>query len=155
MTKKLYRSQKDKIIGGVCGGLAEYFDVDATIIRLLFVLVVVLGGAGVLVYLILWLVLPKSPDEPMRLDKEKVNEFASEIKEKAQNLAESFKKNVPDAKEATKRRGGLFGWILIVLGLIFLANSFFPFVFGWPAVKFWPLLLVLVGVILIVNASRK
>lgn len=59
--KKLYRSRRDRMIAGVCGGLADYFQVDPTIIRLLFILFVLLGGSGVLAYLIMWLVVPVEP----------------------------------------------------------------------------------------------
>lgn len=60
-TKKLYRSRNDKMIAGVCGGLGKYFAIDPTLVRLLFVLVVLLGGAGVLAYLILMIVVPEEP----------------------------------------------------------------------------------------------
>lgn len=58
--KKLYRSGKDRILGGVCGGIAEYFDVDPTIVRLIWILLA-LNGAGVLAYLIAWVVIPRNP----------------------------------------------------------------------------------------------
>lgn len=54
----LRRSDDDELIGGVCGGLAEFFDVDVTIIRFLFILSTFFGGAGILIYIILWLVMP-------------------------------------------------------------------------------------------------
>ena len=56
--KKLYRSQTDSQLGGVCGGIAEFFGIDSTVIRLAFVLLALLGGHGVLLYLILWLIMP-------------------------------------------------------------------------------------------------
>lgn len=58
---KLYRSQNDKWIAGVCGGLAEFFGLDVSLVRLLAVLLALLGGHGILVYLILWIVVPKAP----------------------------------------------------------------------------------------------
>ena len=60
-SKKLYRNRNDKMIAGVCGGLGKYFAIDPTLVRLLFVLVVLLGGAGVLAYLILMIVVPEEP----------------------------------------------------------------------------------------------
>lgn len=57
-TQKLYRSQTEKMIAGVCGGLGEYLNLDPTIVRLIFVLLFFLGGHGILVYLVLWLVMP-------------------------------------------------------------------------------------------------
>ena len=59
--KKLYLSDTDKKLGGVCGGLGEYFEKDPTLFRLLFVLVTLCWGAGILLYLIMWLVIPKKP----------------------------------------------------------------------------------------------
>lgn len=59
--KKLYRSETDKKIAGVCGGIAEYFKIDSTIVRLLLVLFCLMGGAGVLAYIIAWLVMPEQP----------------------------------------------------------------------------------------------
>ncbi len=59
MSRRLYRSQKDRIVGGVCGGLAEVLDIDPTLVRLVFVLLALLGGHGVLLYLILWLIMPR------------------------------------------------------------------------------------------------
>lgn len=63
MKKKLYRSAADKKIAGVCAGIAEYLDVDATVIRLAWVIFTLLGGAGILAYLIALLVMPNPPVE--------------------------------------------------------------------------------------------
>jgi phage shock protein C len=60
-TRKLYRSQTDRKLGGVCGGLAEYFNTDVTLIRVLFVVLTVLGGAGPLIYLAMWIIVPNQP----------------------------------------------------------------------------------------------
>jgi len=59
--KRLMRSSRDKKLGGVCAGLAEYFDLDSTIVRVVWLLAVLLGGTGVFAYLILWIVLPLAP----------------------------------------------------------------------------------------------
>ena len=58
MTKKLYRSQTDRMIGGVCGGLGEYLDIDPTLVRLAFIAFTLFGGSGLLVYFICLLVIP-------------------------------------------------------------------------------------------------
>jgi phage shock protein C len=58
MEKRLQRSRTEKMIGGVCGGLADYFSVDPTIVRVLWVLLTLLGGAGILLYVILWVIMP-------------------------------------------------------------------------------------------------
>lgn len=61
MEKKLYKSSTDKKISGVCGGLGEYLDVDATVIRLLWVLAVLFAGVGILAYIAAALIIPKKP----------------------------------------------------------------------------------------------
>lgn len=59
--KKLYLSDTDKKIGGVCGGIAEFLEVDSTIIRLIFAFSVCFGGVGLLAYLLAWLIIPPKP----------------------------------------------------------------------------------------------
>ena len=59
MNKKLYRSRSNRVIGGVCGGLAQYLGVDPTVVRLIMALVTFVGGMSLLVYLIAWLIIPE------------------------------------------------------------------------------------------------
>ena len=59
--KRLYRSGKNKILAGVCGGIGDYLGVDPTVIRLLWILFSFAGGTGVLAYIIAWLVMPRNP----------------------------------------------------------------------------------------------
>jgi phage shock protein C len=59
--RKLYRSTSDRKLGGVCGGLAQYFNIDPTLIRVLFVVLAVLGGSGLVLYVLLWILVPKEP----------------------------------------------------------------------------------------------
>ena len=59
LSKRLYRSRTNQIIGGVCGGLGDYFGIDPVLFRLAFVLLVLMFGTGVLAYIILWLIMPE------------------------------------------------------------------------------------------------
>lgn len=62
MKKRLYRSTNDKMVAGVCGGIAEYFDIDATFVRIGFFLLLLPGGLpGVIPYLIMWVIVPEAP----------------------------------------------------------------------------------------------
>jgi phage shock protein C len=65
MGKRLQRSRTEKMIGGVCGGLGEYFEIDPTVIRVLWVAINAAGGAGIILYLILWVVMPEQPPAPL------------------------------------------------------------------------------------------
>jgi phage shock protein C len=60
MKKRLYRSQQHKMIAGVCGGIAEYFDVDPTLVRLAWVLFGFAAGSGILAYVIAWIIVPSA-----------------------------------------------------------------------------------------------
>jgi phage shock protein C len=61
--RKLYRSRANRTIAGVCCGLADYFGVDATLIRVIFVVLNLLGGAGIVLYLLLWIIVPNEPED--------------------------------------------------------------------------------------------
>jgi phage shock protein PspC (stress-responsive transcriptional regulator) len=65
MEKRLQRSRTDKMVGGVCGGLAEYFGIDPTVVRVLWVVITLLGGAGFILYIILWIIMPQQPPAPL------------------------------------------------------------------------------------------
>lgn len=143
--KKLFRSIDDNIIAGVCGGLAEYFQIDSLLIRIIFILLAIGGGSGVLIYLILWLVIPKETGKGKTIDREKkVKEFANEVKNKAKSMAKEI-----GVETKIKRNGriNILGVVLILVGLVSLWNQIFPKMINWD--MFWPVMLVLVGVLLI------
>lgn len=60
-TRKLYRSRTNRTIAGVCGGLAQYFNADTTLIRVLFVALALLGGPGLVIYVVMWILVPEEP----------------------------------------------------------------------------------------------
>jgi len=60
-TQKLYRSRTNRQVAGVCGGLAQRFNVDVTLIRVLFILLAVFGGGGIVIYVAMWIIVPKEP----------------------------------------------------------------------------------------------
>jgi phage shock protein PspC (stress-responsive transcriptional regulator) len=62
MTERLTRSKSDRVLGGVCGGLGEYFDIDPTLIRLGFVAALLFAGSGPILYLVAWLVIPSEEE---------------------------------------------------------------------------------------------
>ena len=62
MNKKLYKSNENKMLDGVCGGIAEYFDIDPTLVRLGLILFCALGGSGILAYIIAAIVIPRKPE---------------------------------------------------------------------------------------------
>lgn len=151
MYKKLYRSVTDKMVAGVCGGLAEYFAIDPVIVRLIFVLAVIFGGSGILAYIILWIIIPQKPYiiTPFNTDKPKDNFDNSSSENKSDNTA--FQMNAINNKPQNNR-SIYAGAFLILLGGIFLLDNFVPhFHFG----DFWPLILIGLGFAIILNARNN
>ena len=144
--KRLYRSQKNSVIAGVCGGLAEYFNVEPVLIRGLFVVAILAGGGGVLVYIVLWIITPLEAGlftKPIE-NSETMNEESKE---------EKFKTDKMEEQKKQRNDGNLWGGlILIALGAMFLIDRFVPNIdFG----DLWPLILVVIGVILISKSIKK
>ena len=142
-SKKLYRSRKDKMLGGVAGGIAEYFDVDPTIVRIIFVVALFIGGGGFIAYLIMWIVVPEEP-------------FVIVTPDASASQAATGETTGPDPQVAYQsrhhHRGSLGGIILIVIGVLFLLDNFFPrFDFG----DFWPLILIAIGAGLLLRSKNN
>jgi phage shock protein PspC (stress-responsive transcriptional regulator) len=142
---RLYRNQKNSIIGGVCGGLAEYFKTDPVIIRVLFAIVFFVGGSGLLVYIVLWIITPLE-QAPV------IKPFENQVHEE-ENINHEVKSENMESQKKQKNDGNLWGGlILITIGAIFLIEKFVPALdFG----DLWPLILVVVGVILISKNFQK
>lgn len=145
--KRLYRSRTDKVFMGVCGGLAEYFDIDPTVVRLIAVLLIIWGGVGLLAYIIAGLVIPEAP-EGMKMSDKKTNK--EEFSKKVESAAQQIKETVEKKSHGDKRWIG--GVVLITLGMLFLIHQFVPFLdFG----KTWPLFLIILGVIVIFGGTKE
>ncbi len=147
-TKRLFRSSNNRVFAGICGGLGEFFDIDATLIRLIFILITVFGGGGILVYIILWLIIPEK-NKGYEISDQSIKENAEEIKTKAMEFANNMKIN----SEGFNSRG-IFGIIILLLGILFLLSNFGLFrIFQFH--KFWPLILVFLGVLILSRSSRE
>lgn len=141
MNKRLYRSQRNKVFGGVCGGLGEYFEVDPVLIRVLFVFLTFFHGSGIILYLLLLIILPK---EPLIL-----NEDISQSKIDENTKTENFQVEVAEKKTNTRK---LFGIILLVLGIVLLLDNLIP-TFDFEII--FPLILIGAGLFLIIESFRK
>ena len=160
MEKRLYRSRSDRMIWGVCGGLAKYFDIDPTIIRIIAVLSIFLNGLGILAYIILAIVVPlegskaTEPKDTIKENVEEMKETASELGREIQSTLTGEEGESQEVAKVRHRRRNLLGIILIVLGILFLLGNFNLFWWlHWG--NFWPLILVAVGLLIIVSARRR
>lgn len=122
--KKLYRSSSEKIIGGVAGGLAEYFKIDPVLVRILFFIATTLNGLGVLVYIILWIINPSSENTSIDISKRFYRDYEGKIiGGVCSGLSNYFNINV-----SWIRLIALSPFIFSVLPVFFSSNLFF---FSW------------------------
>ena len=151
MKTRLARSQTDRMVGGVCGGLAAYLGIEAVWVRLFFVLITIVpNGFGLLLYLILWIIMPQAGQEeltPSQTAHANVEEMADKARELAQNVGQAVR-GVPN-----RQAGILIGAALILFGLMFLLSNLHL----WAWLRFdlwWPLLLIAGGLVLLVTRVR-
>ncbi|MEA3423676.1 MAG: PspC domain-containing protein [Bacillota bacterium] len=144
MEKKLYRSRENKVVSGVCGGIAEYFDIDATLIRLLWAITILFAGTGILAYVLCILIIPEAPMDKVKEDEDEDENAVVDDEETTNEKREIIKEN----KNSTYGVGLIF----IAVGMMFIARKIFWWLnidFAWGL--FWPMLLVFFGVYLIVK----
>lgn len=141
-TKKLYRSSSDRVIGGVCAGLGNYFDIDPIVFRLIFILLAVFGGSGVIVYIIMWILIPEQGEK-------RSNDMEENIKTGAGKMAKELK-----TASTTNNFRLVGGLIILLVGVIFLTQEFFPF-FSVGFDKLWPLVIIAIGVVVLSKSSGE
>ena len=114
--RKLYRDPDERVLGGVCSGLGAYFNYDPVIIRLIFVLLVFLGaGFSLIIYLILWIVVPKASNSAQRLEMRgeevNINNISKNIKEEIQDVKENYEKFRTNSRgrDRIDHAGNIFG----------------------------------------------
>ncbi len=146
MKQRLYRSRQGKMIGGVCTGLGEYFNLDPVLIRLLFVVFLILNGVGLLAYIILWIVVPWQPDY-VEATSTPIESIPSTSSESGIHTESTRAERKPDGKTSAAT-----GYILIGIGVLFLFNNFLP---GFSFGDYWPLLLIAVGGGILWNSSPR
>jgi phage shock protein C len=138
------------MIGGVCGGLGQYFGIDSTLVRLFFVLAV-FTGMSALAYPLLWVIVPRegeAGDDPAEVYKTGAQEMAEQARDLGDAVGAGFRRSNP-------QRGLFLGAVLVLMGSLFLLESlhiFFLSSIRWDVV--WPLILIAGGVILIQRRTR-
>ncbi len=151
--KYLYRSKSDSVIAGVCGGLGDYFNTDPIIFRILFVLAILFGGGGLLVYIILWIAVPE--EKKTNFNTYNINDMETEnTKNENFNNETVYNRDekVPKPDKSNKEGNIWGGLILITLGVIFLIDRFVPNIdFG----DLWPIILIAIGAIMIMKSYNQ
>jgi phage shock protein PspC (stress-responsive transcriptional regulator) len=152
--ERLYRSSTQRILGGVCGGLGEYFNIDPTIVRVVYAIitiatVVVLGAA---LYLLLWLIIP-AEGSLGKSTRESLRENVDDMALSARKIGDEVQATLRGASTGEPRRlepAALAGLLLIGLGLLFLLGNLN--LLGWfHWSRLWPLIIIVVGLLLLVK----
>lgn len=150
--KKLYRSRSDALLGGVCGGIGTHLNVDSNLVRVVFAVLAVFTGVGVLIYLLLWLIVPRE-GEGVPTPRDTVRSGASELADRAKEFGEEVRTAV------ARRDVGLavaVAAILIFLGLaLLLRNLGFWWAWWLRFDVLWPLFLIVVGIALLWRLLRR
>jgi phage shock protein C len=137
--KRIYRSRTQRVIGGICGGLGEYFDIDPVIIRVIW-FILLLGGVGLIAYLIAWIVIPVEPEEGYVIEENKTGR---------------------ERKRSSGNPRIFWGTVLIVIGAVFFIREIWYFGniieqivrFIWR--YFFPAFLIALGIYIIVNTKKN
>lgn len=148
--RRLFRDSSNEVIGGVASGIANYFDVDVTIIRILFVLAAIFGGWGLIVYIIFWVAVPRD------ISKSHDNSYKREPKDesKSSDFSEKRYNSTTDSPEVEKRKKGslIGGTVLIIIGAFFIIERYIPRI---DFDDFWPFILVIIGLVLLFSGFLK
>lgn len=181
MPRRLTRNTRQAVVAGVASGLADYLEVDPVLVRLGFVFLCFFGGSGVLLYLVAWALIPRdaddagpppappdappdgssggAPPDPGPGEAPPLERFAHQATEAGARVAREASEAGKRAAEAVREhlprspgRGRLvLGILLIVVGMMFLMDRFLPFRWFWLW-DLWPLGLIAVGILILLNA---
>jgi phage shock protein PspC (stress-responsive transcriptional regulator) len=172
MTRHLYRSADERVLGGVAGGIAEYFDLDPALVRVAWaVLIFATAGTFFLLYVVMWIVVPEAPpgyvppaDSPRPVASgaaatpespggpEGAPSAGAPAPSAGPSIAEEWWARRGERRHYRSGGGGLvLGAILILVGAWFLARDWIPWL---RSAEVWPLIIIAVGVILLVTSLR-
>lgn len=143
MQNRLVRPVNGRILAGVCAGLADWIGLDVTIVRLIFLVLLVMTGSGLLFYIILWVVVPSSNEMPGS---------QSDWSSRAGQVRDDF---IQATSKPNMEAMKLFGGVLVALGVFFLVKEIRPEWFYWAnRGVMWAVVLIAVGAIFVVRALR-
>lgn len=150
MNKRLYRSNSNRVLGGVCGGIGDYLDIDPIFVRIFFILFLIAQGFGFLVYVILWIILPRQ-DQPEATEGKlfEAGEFSNRAKEMGEELQQAV--HTPNPEKVK-----FIGIALVAAGgFLFLKNLDIVWLNWLNSNVVWSLALIAAGVLFLYRALNN
>ena len=153
MKNTLYRSESDKMLGGVCGGLGDYLCIDATFVRIFFALLFFGSGIGLLAYLALWIIMPsESTAQAGTTFEENIKNSGENFSERVQTVGEEFGNAV---RNPNPQAGVIIGIALIALGGVLFVENLNIHWLRWVSFDvLWPVLLIIGGIVILQRRTQ-
>ena len=153
MKNTLYRSESDRMLGGVCGGLGDYLSIDTTLVRLFFALLFFGSGIGLLVYLALWIIMPsESTAQAGTSFEENIKNSGENFSERVQTVGEEFGNAV---RNPNPQAGVIIGIALIALGGVLFVENLNIHWLRWVSFDIlWPVLLIIGGIVILQRRTQ-
>jgi len=160
MEKRLYRSRTERVLWGVCGGLAKYFDTDPTIVRVIAVLLIFADGLGILAYIVMAIIVPlegskvATPREAVKENIEDMKASASQVGGEIRSTFERKEGEPEDVEGIHYRRRTFLGIVIFIIGIVLLLGTLGLFWwFHWGI--FFAVVILIIGLFIILAAVRR
>lgn len=158
MEKKLQRNEQDKMLAGVCSGLADYFDVDVTWIRIAFVVATLAGFSGILAYIILWIAVPARPFIPGK-PYTGSSRYTADYRVRPESAAPTATQTETGEPVLLPKKSGngrmIAGLLLVAFGAYFLLDEFNVIPYWFDFDKLWPLIFIIPGLLIISKNGKR
>ena len=155
--KKLYRDTDDRVLGGVCSGLAAYFGMDVSVVRILVVVIIIFTGIPLLAYFIMWIVLPeaKTPEQRSRMTggNTTVNDIVQNVRKEATDVARSVKREANEVADSLKKNSKISNTASSVVTGLEQVVRFFAKIFGAFTLTGLVIIGISLSVFLLANAT--
>jgi phage shock protein PspC (stress-responsive transcriptional regulator) len=148
-TYEPWRRSRNRVIAGVCGGIAERLRIDPVVVRLIFLLLLVFAGGGFLAYIILWIVLPDAPYTMPGEGRQSASNYAQDATN--EDYVKDPLNEMPIDDTSKKSSQLVLGLVLIGLGVLFLVAAFIP---RFNVYDLWPVALIVFGVFILKSGKQ-
>lgn len=148
MANRLYRSKSDRVLGGVCAGLGSFLRIDPLFIRIFFIVWTVLGEFAVIIYILLWVIVPS--DSSAEADETfQINDLGARFRQMGREIAEVTRQ--PNSELIIFAGVGLIAW-----GMYYLIRRLIPYLDLWAYSQYlWPALLIIAGLFVIIRTTKR